>query len=380
MRSPALIAIAMLASIAAATGPASADQPSMFLGPDEIAEIRSRIDAGDEPWTSVFHALHADAEGFLDLDPQPVEGRYLYTDPIGVLGTEAELSHPERMHRDSHIVRDLGLAYVFTGDERFARKAAQFVRAWIESMEPLWPFDRPSPGVEAFDSTLPAMFYGFDLIAGSEARTDELEQAMAEWAGAISEQCKLRHYTTGTADTTGWNMTLIAAASVVAGKPEDRNFVWGETENQDTFQSMMYLLFEKGGKVNPEVGAGSRYRGEDVFVALRRIKTYVYVAEIARHHGVDLYNWQRDGRGLRPSLTAYAPYFNGEISLPGIGGFPLGRDADAWVFEVANTRWPDIVFEQVVEYLDRPGYDMDILGPVGLTHRYRGGGEALEGE
>jgi hypothetical protein len=224
------------------------------------------------------------------------------------------------------------------------------------------------------------MFYGFDLIAGSEARTDELEQAMAEWAGAISEQCKLRHYTTGTADTTGWNMTLIAAASVVAGKPEDRNFVWGETENQDTFQSMMYLLFEKGGKVNPEVGAGSRYRGEDVFVALRRIKTYVYVAEIARHHGVDLYNWQRDGRGLRPSLTAYAPYFNGEISLPGIGGFPLGRDADAWVFEVANTRWPDIVFEQVVEYLDRPGYDMDILGPVGLTHRYRGGGEALEGE
>lgn len=378
MTSPRRLTLLTLLATTVVTTCARADEPGMFLSPTEIAEIRSRIDAGDEPWASVFAALYADATAALRMDPRPIEGRFRYTAPIGHAADEADLPHPDRLRRDSHIVRDLGLVYALTGEEQFASKAVEFVSAWVSSMEPSWPFDRPGPGVEAFDSTLPAMFYGYDLIAGSAPRTPEFAQAVAAWAGTIAEECKLRHYTTGTADTTGWNMLLIASASVVANKPQDRNFVWGDTENEDTFQSMLYLLFDSSGKVDARASAGSRYQGEDVFVAIRRLKTYVYVAEIARHHGVDLYNWQRDGRGLRSSLTAYAPYFTGEISLPGVGGFPLGRDADAWVYEIAHTTWPDRMFQEAIQYLGRPGFDMDILGPVGLTHRYRGGGEAAE--
>lgn len=369
----------LLLTVACIAPCVGASEPSMFLAPDEIAEIKGRISAGDEPWAPVYEALYTDATSFLRVDPLPVQGRFVYTAPVGHVGDDAELTHPERVRRDSHIVRDLGLAYAFSHDEKFAVKAAEFVEAWTTLMEASWPFDRPGPGVEAFNSSLPAMFYGYDLIAGSSARTPELDEAVGAWAGAIAEDCKLRHYTTGTADTTGWNMLLIASASVIADRPEDRNFVWGDTQNEDTFQNMLYLLFDSSGKVDAKVSAGSRYQGEDVFVALRRLKTYVYVAEIARHYGVDLYNWQRDGRGLRRSLTAYAPYFTGEISLPGVGGFPLGRDADTWVYEIAHATWPDRVFQEVIEYLGRPGYDMDILGPVGLTHRYRGGGEAVGG-
>jgi hypothetical protein len=242
-------------------------------------------------------------------------------------------------------------------------------------MDPTWPYDANDNGPMAINTTLPAMFYGWDLIAGSEARTPELDDAVRAWAASMADTCRVHYSQVAVPSRIGWTMTFLVTASVVSGRAADRDFVWGKTDNEDTFQNLVPLLFDPTGLAKPSVLSGQPLGEEDAtYGGLRMVKSLVYVAEVARHQGVDLYDFESEGRGLRRSLTAYAPYFSGERRLPGVKGFPLGRDADAAVFEIAHSQWPDRVFEKVVQYLDRPGYDPDIMGPVGLTHRYRGRG------
>lgn len=367
--------LALMTCLQPATG-GNATGPSMFLNRDEIGQIRAMVDRGEQPWAEVYQALVDECGGYLALRPDAVQGRFQYRPPPWLLPDTApgEPSHEDKARHDSLVVRDLGLAYALTGDERYADKGAEFVAAWVRSMEPIWPFDQDNLGPMAVNTTLPAMFYGYDLMVGSRARTPELEAATAQWVTSLVDTCKVHHFSAN-GDSTGWNLTFMITGSVITGRAEDRSFVYGKTDNTDTFQGLLYVLFGKDGKANPSFLQADRFQGDDVYSALRRIKTYVYVAEVALHQGTDLYNWSRDGRGLRKSLTAYAPYFTGKLKLPGVKQFPLGRDADAWVYEIAHARWPDRVFEDVTQYLDRPGYDVDILGPVGLTHGYRGGAE-----
>ncbi len=358
-------------------GPVGAQSPSMFVNESEIAAVRALAEGGKEPWASTLEALLADCDGFLRARPTPVQGRFTYRPPLPRPGepTDGNPSDEEKARRDSQIVRDLGLAYALTGKEAYAEKAVEFVSAWVASMEPVWPFDREYRAPMAVDTTLPAMFYGYDLLAGSAPRTPEFDGRMAEWAGGLVDTCK-PHHTQAWVDSTAWNMTFILCGSIVSGRPENFDFVYGKTDNEDTFQSLLPALFDKDGKL-AALFASDRFQGKDVYDAVRILKAFTYVAEIARHQGTDLYDWGRDGRSLRQSCAAYAPYFNGQLALPGVRSFPIGRDADACIFEIAHSQWPDREFEAVVKHLysETLGYDVDILGPVGLTHRYRGGAD-----
>ena len=197
--------------------------------------------------------------------------------------------------------------------------------AWVSSMEPSWPFDRPGPGVEAIPPSPPCSTV---RPHRRERAAYGFAQAVATWAGTIAGVQAPPH-TTGTADATGWNMLLIASASVVANKPQDRTSC-GATRRTRT-QSMLYLLFD----------APARWTRGRAPAAVRRecvrrhteLKTYVYVAEIARHMAwISTTGSGTDGAAL--SLTAYAPYSRARSASR--VGFPLGRDADAWVYEIAH--------------------------------------------
>lgn len=354
-----------------ACGRSLAAGPSMFLSAPEIAEIRTLVAKGRNPWAVCAAALLDDATRALSARPSPVAGTFTYVSPLQLFGepVSGEPTDEDLARRDSHTTRDLGLAYAITGDEVFAERAAEFVAAWATTMDPVYPFDERNLGPMAVNTTLPAMFYGYDLIAGSRARTAELEAVVGRWAGALADGCKAHHFSADRT-TTAWNMTFILASTIAAGRQDGHDFVYGKTRNPDTFQSLVPALFRSNGEA--DAGDNLRFQGEGIYIGLRMVKSFTYVAEVARHRGVDLYNWEGNRRGLRKCFSYYAPYFNGTLHLPGVGGFPLGRDADACIFEIANAIWPDREFERVLEYLGRPGYDPDILGPMGLTHRYRG--------
>lgn len=353
----------------------------LFLDANDAAEIRGAVHQKREPWVSVQAALLAECDASLTLEPKPVEGRFRYEALAPLLPaylTKGDERTSDRMRRDSRIVRDLGLGYLLTGKQEYAAKAVQFALAWVRSMEPVWPKDGPLEAALAMDATLPAMFYGWDLCRGSAARTPEADRAMAAWASGLLDTCKEGYSAVADATSIPWNMTFYATCAVAAGRPEELEFVYGKTKNEDTFQSLVPLVFDSNGLLNPNY-APDLGQNQDVYDGIRALKAFTYVAEIARRRGVNLYDWSARGRGLRRSYTAYAPWFSPGSKLSGLKGFPIGRDLDACTFEIAYAVWPDAEFERVIRFLDRPGYDPDILGPVALTHRYRGVSEQPTG-
>ncbi len=378
-RAPRDSLLLVLALAAACLGGPSAtlaaEGPSLFLNQTEIAEIRGVIHQGREPWRSSYEALLRACDASLQAQPDPVKGRFIYQPPLPLL-PEALAGVPrsdaDRMRADARIARNLGLAYALSGNEAYAAKAIEFVTAWAGSMEPTWPAGGKLEAAMAVNTTIPALLYGYDLTAGSAARTPEVERQVQAWAGGLLDTCRTGYSATSDAETMPWNMTFYCVAAVVAGRGGELVFVYGKTKNEDTFQSLYPLIFDKSGPLNRKY-TESTAGNQDIYDGIRVVKAFAYVAEIARHQGTDLYNWVGNGRGLRKSLSAYAPYFSGQKPLEGVKGFPLGRDLDAAVYEIAYAVWPDVEFERVIQFLDRPGYDPDILGPVALTHRYRAG-------
>jgi hypothetical protein len=371
-----LLACALSGVLLALPRPATAaDGPSLFLNATEISEIRGVLHQKREPWYSVYQSLLKQCDGFLLVEPNPVKGRFVYRPPLPLLSeamTGLAPGDADYMRRDSRIVRDLGLGYALSGNEAYAQKAVAFVTAWAGAMQPAWPADGKLEAAMAMNTSLPAMLYGYDLLSGSAARTEEVDRQVRTWASALLDSCKTGYSAVSDAQSIPWNMTFYCAAAVVSGRTNELAFVYGKTKNEDTFQSLYPLVFEKSGSLNRSY-ATSSFGGQDIYDGIHVLKAFSYVAEVARHQGTDLYNWVGNGRGLRKSYTAYAAYFNGKKPLAGVKSFPLGRDLDAAIYEIAYAIWPEVEFEKVIQYLDRPGYDPDILGPVCLTHRYRGG-------
>lgn len=375
-RASLLLGCALAGVLLALPGPATAaDGPSLFLNATEISEIRGVLHQKREPWYSVYQALLKQCDTFLLVEPSPVKGRFVYRPPLPLL-SEAMAGMPpsdvEHMRADSRMVRDLGLGYALSGNEAYAQKAVAFVTAWAGAMEPSWPADGKLEAAMAMNTSLPAMLYGYDLTWGSPARTEEVDRQVKTWASGLLDSCKKGYSSVSDAQSIPWNMTFYCTAAVVAGRADELTFVYGKTRNEDTFQSLYPLVFEKSGTLNRSY-ATSSFGGQDIYDGIRVLKAFSYVAEVARHQGTDLYNWVGNGRGLRKSYTAYAAYFSGKKPLAGVKSFPLGRDLDAAIYEIAYAIWPEVEFENVIVYLDRPGYDPDLLGPVCLTHRYRGG-------
>lgn len=357
--------------------------PNMYLDAQEIEAIKAKVQAGEEPWASAYDQLIANANNALSMTPRSVTDNgdghdYKTDDPYttdGVYDPNADRTDYYNAIQVGHAVRDLGLAYALTQDSRYADKAIQLINTWAVNpdtyMTPKAKNNGPatpghgSGGVIELFITIPGMFYGADLIYNYPGWNPADKQAFFEWARTIAYDAKDQIYQN---NFENWRHVFLASAAALTDDSALLNYVF------DRYREVLPTQIEPSGLMHLEY---TRTRG--LSYSLYAINAIIQTAEIARHHGVDLYTYMAptgDGPvGLKTALDYYAPFALNPDLWPYQQITPIVAADNMALFELAYSFWPEEIFLNVIERWGRPMDETRIMGPVTLTH---GNGVALE--
>lgn len=256
------------------TGPEpTATAPSLFLwDATALAAARSSLRRGESRLQPALERLRADAERALKTPPPSVMeksrasasgdkhdyfsfGPYWWPDPskpdgLPYIRRDGEVNPTSRKDTDDssfgrmgEAVETLGLAYWFTGDERYALKAVQFIRVWFleptTRMNPNLQYAQAIPGITdgrgigIIESRgLTTINEALDLLDAAPEWTTADRAAYRDWLAAF--HAWLTHSTNGQ-DEHGeknnhgtWYDVQTAHLALVLRKPEEAKTILTE--------------------------------------------------------------------------------------------------------------------------------------------------------
>lgn len=231
-------------------------------------------------------------------------------------------SDRQRLGAMMDAVETLGLAYFFTEDERYAEHATDLLRVWF-----LDPATRMNPHLE-YGQSIPGITDGrgigiidtrglsdvvdaIGMIAPSDHWTEADQQGMRAWFGEYlgwlvnSEKGQdEREYFNN--HGTWWDVQATAMALFVADTTLAREIV----EQSRTRRVASHI--EPDGRQPKELE-----RTRSLSYSLMNLEGMVRLAELARHVGVDLWEYETsDGRSIRKAVDFLASYADGSKQWP----------------------------------------------------------------
>ena len=229
-----LAVLTLLASAPAAL--AQETHPRMYLDSGEIAAIKAQVQAGAAPWKAAYERMIYNANAALSQralsvtfggkPPSSGDSHDYWTEPP-YEGTGDGIINPAQDRTDyfaaialGRAVRNLGLAYTFTGEARYADKAAELLNAWMVN-----PQTRMNPRFTNGQSrielciTMPGAFYGADLIWHAPSWSAADRAAVSSWARTFGASARSW---TGTNNFENWRHFLLASAGVAGEDPSLR--------------------------------------------------------------------------------------------------------------------------------------------------------------
>jgi hypothetical protein len=361
------LALLLLAACSAADSPqiSSSVHPNLFLNESEIHELRTRLAAREAPWQAAYEALIRRADAALSQRPGSVThnggGRVwrtqqpYFTD--GVYNPNADRQDYIVGDRIADSILDLGLAYRLADQARYADKAVELIRVWfLRTATSLRAGTGSGNEIEIW-ITMPAAFYGIDLLWHYPGFPDADKAALQRWARASAERI---HGLRRENNWENWRLVYLMTLAHTAG---DR----GTMEHAIAqWRSLLESQIGENGLLTQEL---DRTRSLDY--SIFALDAMAQGAEIARHYGVDLYGYRNSrGQGLRDVFDAYAPYLLQPASWPyeQISDFD-GIGNGIAVYELAYRHYGrKATYRSVIEAYRRPLIDPRTMGHVTLTH------------
>jgi hypothetical protein len=361
--------------VPAANGPPKATDPahpSMFLNSTEIAAIADKIRAGESPWKEAYRRMISRAETFLktptvsvtDGGPLGASGdKHIFATGNGYGGDRRDA---EAAHTLASAVRTLGLAYNLTGDEKYAEKAVQFIYDWTTNpttrMRPDILEGLQSKGQPRLDCsiTLPGMYYGADLVWNYPGWKPKHKAAFLKWVDTLMRgYYKPGHGQCGN-NWQDWKHLMYATSAVLL-----------ENENNlrdafSMFRETMPCKMDDDGRMEREYKRGLN---GGISYSLFSINPMLQMAEIARHHGEDLYSYASGPRSLERAMDYITPYCTNPSTWPWKNGdwSPHGDDG-VGAFELINLYKPKPTYMAFITKSGRPLFDLWTTGDTTLTH------------
>ncbi|MEM8535109.1 MAG: alginate lyase family protein, partial [Chloroflexota bacterium] len=360
----------------------AADEPNVFISASDIAAIKSQVQANNEPWKSSYNRVLSDANAALDKGPYhvaknggPNGGRDYRTelpycgwkrvdgkDPDcrdGQINPQADRRDYEEAINFGAAVRDLGLAYAFTNDERYAQRAAYLIRVWaIDSDTRMSPKYTDNQSRIELSITMPGAFYGADLIRGSSSWPQNEQDAFEDWVDDFLGTSRW----TASNNFEIWRLVTIASGGAFLNDQSELNYAF------DRYKQVLPSHIGEQGQMTQELG-----RTKSLTYSLYSLNALTQIAEIASHNGVNLYDYTSGGRGLKTALDYHAPFSIDQSSWSRQQISPI-ESRDISHYEMAYNHFGEGRYLQVLQEWGRPLFERRTMGWVTLTHARLEGG------
>jgi len=349
---------------------------NMFLNDIEINNIKNKITSGQQPWKDAYDkfmsqnvpvALNTGIQSVTyggKIPPSGDKHDYFseppYTIGDGLFDPNADRTDYNSAMAIGKAVRDLGLAYALTGENKYADKAIQLINTWTVN-----PTTKMNPKVTTFNSqayieipiTMPGMYYGADLIWNYQGWNVNDRNTFKEWV-KLTSVSRGRSKEVNPTNYENWKLLLISSSAVITEDNTDMNWViqyWKE---------LIPKQMNTQGQMTAELS-----RTRSLFYSMYAVNAMTQTAEITRHHGVDLYNYKTiDGKGLELAFDYHAPYLADKLTWPYQEIRPdlleYATYENAYSFK-QKTSYMDVIIKAV-----RPLYENRTMGAVTLTHSF----------
>ena len=371
------------------------ERPVIFISPAEVRAVRKKVRAGAEPWRTGYENLVEDAEKALGGNTKSVvdNGAPAGADDPHKYGTDAPYQgkdgvFSEDVNRHDYDIaldvkdwiRDAAQGYAFTGKDEYARQAIDLLHHWfLDDETGMFPaannFGPHTEGLKSQNSIehyifLPAMFYGAALVSGHPYWDEKQgsEKALAEWLRTFQENLKMDARGGPEGDEIyKWWVTTRAATAALLGDEESL------AEAFELWANVALTDFESRGTFRY-----ARERTRGLYYSLSALNALTQCAEIARHHGVDLYGFTGFDDSSKPVLERahdyHAQYVLDPTEWPWQELDGLDRDEreyGAVSYELAYSQRRKKRYLRALEKMGRPIHDRRVLGWVTLTHGNR---------
>lgn len=137
--------------------------PGLLHSAEDFARMKSKVDAGAQPWKSGYDKLVANSHSALTWTPKPA----------AVVYRGADGTHPEnygQLYNDIAAAYATALRWKITGDARYADKSIQILNAWSAMLTGI---------AGTSDKFLAAGIYGFQI-----ANVAEIMRSYSGWSAA----------------------------------------------------------------------------------------------------------------------------------------------------------------------------------------------------
>lgn len=343
--------------------------PNMYIDVNNIEAIKENVRYDQQPWKLAYDDVMKQANDSLNIPIQSVTfyGKIppsrdihdYWTDALylsdGIVDSDSDRKDYRSATKLGTAVRSLGLAYALTGESKYADKAIQLINGWtVNPSTRMNPRFTNSQSKIEISMSIPSIFYGADLIWNYHGWTQSDKEAFKEWTTQITKSAKTW---SARNNFENWRLVLISSASVITKDIDDRQYVF------DRWTTIISGQMNLDGSLKYELE-----RTNSLSYSMMALDAMVQTAEIARHQGVDLYNYKLpDGRGLESALDYHAPYATDPSTWKYQQISPY-KGSTASLYELAYTFKKKTVYKNVIDKWERPMYEEIVMGPVTLTH------------
>ena len=402
--------IAALVTLTLCNGSYAAAPRIFILNGPQLAEAREEIRRGADRQMPALEQLRRDARAALEVGPFTVVSKetappsgdkhdymsiapYWWPNPNTADGMPYVRRDGER-NPDIYKVRDrlqlgemidavetLALAYYFTGDEAFAKRAGVLVRTWFldpdTRMNPHLEYGQAVPGENTGRGAgliesrhLTRVIDSVALLSESDAWTDDDQRELEAWFEKFLVWMQQSDIGRDEADADNNHGTYydvqIAAYSLFTGKT-------------DQAAEVLQAVGDK--RIADQVEPDGRQPEE-----LERTKAWSYsvgnlaglmtLARLGEHVEVDLWHYEtKDGRSIRAALDYLIPFGIEEQSWPyqQINGFDPSLIYP--LLHIAAAKYPDGPYAELLERIskdnsaDRSNLLVSPLDPISNLHK-----------
>lgn len=211
-------------------------------------------------------------------------------------------------------VHTLGLAYYFTGDEKYAAKAAEMTRVWFLNpatrMKPNLNYGQGIPGETDGRPTgligargLVDFVDGVGLLAGSKSWTEADQQGITDWVRQYfqwltTSKIGLGEDAASNNHGTWYDVQAVSLALFIGDTG------YAQNELQQARKKRIADQIQPDGKMPRELARTLSFN-----YSVFNLHAEIGLADLGDRAGVDLWHYQTtDGRGIQKALEFIAPY------------------------------------------------------------------------